>query len=63
MWDRLIPVLLLLILLDVATRRIAWDAAALKQYAGTVTGSAEVPDGNPLVFHRSGFGRLERPTS
>ena len=37
-WDRLIPVLLLLILLDVATRRIAWDAAALKQYAGTVTG-------------------------
>lgn len=29
----------------------------------TVTGSAEVPDGNPLVFHRSGFGRLERPVT
>jgi flavin reductase (DIM6/NTAB) family NADH-FMN oxidoreductase RutF len=27
----------------------------------TVSDSADVPDGNPLVFHRSAFGRLERP--
>ena len=37
-WDRLIPILLVLILLDVATRRIAWDWAALKGYAATATG-------------------------
>ncbi len=35
-WDRLIPILLALILLDVAARRIAWDLAALKGYAGSV---------------------------
>ena len=37
-WDRLIPFLLALILLDVATRRIAWDPAALRGYLGAVTG-------------------------
>ncbi len=34
-WDRLIPVLLGLILLDVAARRIAWDYAALRGYAAS----------------------------
>ena len=37
-WDRLIPVLLALILIDVATRRIAWDWASLKRYLATSTG-------------------------
>ena len=37
-WDRLIPLLLLLILVDVAARRIAWDPAALRGYAASVTG-------------------------
>jgi Ca-activated chloride channel family protein len=37
-WDRLIPVLLALILIDVAARRIAWDAAALRGYAASVAG-------------------------
>jgi Ca-activated chloride channel family protein len=36
-WDRLIPVLLALILIDVAARRIAWDYAALQGYAASVT--------------------------
>lgn len=36
-WDRLILVLLLLILIDVATRRIAWDWAATKRLASAVT--------------------------
>jgi uncharacterized membrane protein len=35
-WDRLIPVLLALILIDVAARRIAWDWAAVKGYAQSV---------------------------
>ena len=32
-WDRLIPVLLGLILLDIATRRVAWDWDAIRGYA------------------------------
>jgi uncharacterized membrane protein len=32
-WDRLIPLLMALILLDVAARRIAWDWVAVKRYA------------------------------
>jgi Ca-activated chloride channel family protein len=37
-WDRLIPLLLALILLDVAARRIAWDWVAVKRYAATSAG-------------------------
>jgi uncharacterized membrane protein len=37
-WDRLIPILLGLILLDVATRRIAWDWLSIKKYAGAAAG-------------------------
>ncbi len=37
-WDRLIPVLLGLILIDVAARRIAWDWVAMKRYFATSTG-------------------------
>lgn len=33
-WDMLIPVLLGLVITDVAVRRIAWDWAAMKKYAG-----------------------------
>ncbi len=32
-WDLLIPILLALVLIDVAARRIAWDPAALRRYA------------------------------
>ncbi len=39
MWDILIPVLIALILIDVATRRIAWDWIAMKRYAATATGA------------------------
>jgi len=35
-WDRLIPVLLMLILLDVAVRRIAWNWMAMKKAAAAV---------------------------
>jgi uncharacterized membrane protein len=37
-WDRLIPLLLALILLDVAARRIAWDWVAMKKYAAFSAG-------------------------
>jgi hypothetical protein len=37
-WDSLIPVLLALILVDVAARRIAWDWIAMKRYFATSTG-------------------------
>ena len=37
-WDSLIPVLLALILIDVAARRIAWDWIAMKRYVATSTG-------------------------
>jgi uncharacterized membrane protein len=37
-WDRLIPILLGLILLDVATRRIAWDWISMKKYAAVAAG-------------------------
>jgi hypothetical protein len=37
-WDSLIPVLLGLILIDVAARRIAWDWIAMKRYVATSTG-------------------------
>jgi uncharacterized membrane protein len=37
-WDQLIPLLLALILIDVAARRIAWDWIALKRYAATSLG-------------------------
>ncbi|MGA2582786.1 MAG: hypothetical protein ABSG31_05870 [Tepidisphaeraceae bacterium] len=37
-WDRLIPILLALILIDVAIRRIAWDWPATKRMALAVTG-------------------------
>lgn len=37
-WDVLIPILLGLMLIDVATRRIAWDWVAMKQYFATTTG-------------------------
>jgi uncharacterized membrane protein len=37
-WDLLIPVLLGLILIDVATRRIAWDWLATKRMAATAAG-------------------------
>ena len=38
-WQTLLPILAALILLDVACRRIAWDAAALRRYAGFATGA------------------------
>ena len=37
-WDMLIPVLLGLILLDVATRRIAWDWQSTKRMAAAAAG-------------------------
>jgi len=37
-WDRLLPIALALFLLDVATRRIAWDWASLKRAYATATG-------------------------
>jgi uncharacterized membrane protein len=38
-WDTLLPILVALILLDVAARRIAWDWVAIKRYAATATGA------------------------
>jgi len=37
-WDRLIPILLAMILIDVAARRIAWDWIAIKRYLATSSG-------------------------
>jgi hypothetical protein len=37
-WDQLIPVLLAMILIDIAARRIAWDWIAMKRYAATSIG-------------------------
>jgi uncharacterized membrane protein len=37
-WDRIIPVLLALILIDVAARRIAWDWVAMKRYFASSVG-------------------------
>jgi uncharacterized membrane protein len=38
-WDSLVGVLIALILMDVAARRIAWDREALKRYAVTAAGT------------------------
>jgi Ca-activated chloride channel family protein len=38
-WDDLVCVLIALILMDVAARRIAWDRQALKRYAATTAGA------------------------
>jgi hypothetical protein len=38
-WDTLVSVLIGLILMDVAARRIAWDREAIKRYAATTAGA------------------------
>ncbi len=59
-WDRLIPVLLLLILIDVAARRIAWDPAALRGYAASVTGYVRSYTTVRKVETRSSLEALQR---
>ena len=43
-WDILIPILLGLIIVDVATRRIAWDWLATKRMAASAAERARVHD-------------------
>ena len=59
-WDRLIPVLLALILIDVAARRIAWDYAALKGYAASATGYVRSFTSVRRVETRSSLEALQR---
>ena len=59
-WDRLIPVLLALILVDVAARRIAWDYAALKGYAASVTAYVRSYTTVRQVETRSSLEALQR---
>ena len=59
-WDMLLPILLALVLLDVATRRIAWDWVALKRYGALAT--ARVRDFTTVqkVESRSSVDALKR---
>jgi uncharacterized membrane protein len=62
-WDILIPILLGLILVDVATRRIAWDWIAIKRYVATSTGFVRSFTETRKVETRGGIEALQRVKS
>ena len=59
-WERLIPWLLALILIDVAARRIAWDWIALKRYLATGVGFVQSFSLSRQVETRSSLDALQR---
>jgi len=59
-WDRLIPVLLALILIDIAARRIAWDWVAMKRYLATSVGFIRSFTITRKVETRSSLDALQR---
>jgi hypothetical protein len=60
MWDILIPALLALILIDVATRRIAWDWVALKRYAAATAGAVRSYTTTRKIETRASLDALKR---
>ncbi len=59
-WDRLIPFLIALILIDVAARRIAWDWIAIKRYFATSIGFVRSFTMTRKVETRSSLDALQR---
>jgi hypothetical protein len=59
-WDILIPILLALILMDVATRRIAWDWNATKKLAATTVGAVRSYTTTRKVETRQSLDALKR---
>ena len=59
-WDILIPILLALIIVDVATRRIAWDWASIKRAYVTATGRVRSFTTTRKVETRSTLDALAR---
>ena len=59
-WDRLIPFLLALILIDIAARRIAWDWVALKRYTAAGIGYVRSFTITRKVETRSSLDALQR---
>jgi uncharacterized membrane protein len=62
-WDILIPILIGLILVDVATRRIAWDWIAIKRYVATSAGFVRSFTTVRQVETRGGIDALKRVKS
>jgi uncharacterized membrane protein len=62
-WDQLIPVLLALILIDIATRRIAWDWVAIKRYVGASAGFVRSFTTTRQVETRGSLDALKRVRS
>jgi uncharacterized membrane protein len=59
-WDILLPILVGLILIDVATRRIAWDWVALKRYAAGATAAVRSFTTTRKVETRGSLDALKR---
>ena len=59
-WDILVPVLIALILIDVAARRIAWDIVALRKYAATTAGAVRAFTTTRQVETRTSLDALQR---
>ena len=59
-WDVLLPILLGLMILDVATRRIAWDWTAIKRYGATAAASVRGFTVVHKVESRSSVDALKR---
>ncbi|HSV13264.1 MAG TPA: hypothetical protein VLI90_03345, partial [Tepidisphaeraceae bacterium] len=59
-WDVLLPFLIALILIDVATRRIAWDWVALKRYAAVTTSAVRSYTTTRKIETRESLDALKR---
>lgn len=59
-WDILVPILIGLILVDVASRRIAWDLVAMRKYATSTAGAVRAFTTTRQVETRASLDALQR---